>query len=71
MELPAAGLIKDIKVWITRKFGCVYFHLALMLTEHGCFPYYLFRFERANSRSCHDCNAPIDDVEHLLFQCDR
>ncbi|KAF0769766.1 Retrovirus-related Pol polyprotein from type-1 retrotransposable element R1 2 [Aphis craccivora] len=28
-------------------------------------------FKRSNSCIRHECNAPIDDLEHSLFQCDR
>lgn len=65
------GLIKDINFWITRKYGCVNFHLTQMRTGHGCFPEYLHRFKRLNSPACHDCQAPRDDVEHSIFRCDR
>lgn len=42
-----------------------------MLTGYGGFSCYLYMFKSSNSSICHDWNAPIDDLEHSLFQCDR
>lgn len=64
-------LIKEVKPWVTRKFGSIDFHLTLMLTGHGCFGKYLFNFERRQTAECVDCKAEIDDAEHTLFRCNR
>lgn len=37
-------LIRDVKKWVSRKFGDVDFHITQMLTGHGCFGQYLHRF---------------------------
>jgi len=42
-----------------------------MLTGHGCFQAYLYRFARAESAHCLSCGDATDDVEHTFFKCDR
>lgn len=64
-------LIKDVKPWITRKFGSTDFHLTQLLTGHGCFGNYLFKFKKRHTAECVDCKAAMDDAEHTLFRCDR
>lgn len=64
-------LIQDIGKWIGRRQGCSSFHLTQMLTGHGCFEAYLFRFKRRKSPACLDCGAEEDDAEHTIFRCDR
>lgn len=64
-------LIQDIGKWIRRRHGCISFHLTQMLTGHGCFGAYLFRFKRRQSPVCVDCGAEEDDAEHTVFRCDR
>lgn len=48
-------LIKDVKIWSTRKNGMVDFHTTQMLTGHGCFGEYLYRFKRLADPKCVDC----------------
>lgn len=64
-------LIKDVNAWCTRSFGKVNFHLTQLLTGRSCFAYYLHRFKKLNSTACINCQAPIDDIGHTFFQCDR
>lgn len=64
-------LIPDLKPWLSRTFGLVNFHITQFLTGHGCFGQYLFKYKRLNTPMCHDCQAPLDDVEHAIFTCDR
>ena len=45
------------------------FHLAQLLTGHGCFQNYLWERKRANSPNCIHCEADIDDAEHTIFRC--
>jgi hypothetical protein len=56
---------------VLRKFDEVDFHILQMLTGHGCFGQYLYRFRKINDSRCADCGANSDDAEHTLFQCDR
>lgn len=42
-----------------------------MLTGHGCFGQYLYRFQKLNDPICVDCGANSDDAQHTFFQCDK
>lgn len=64
-------LIRDVKKWVSRKFGDVDFHITQMLTGHGCFGQYLHRFKKLNDPKCVDCGESVDDAEHTFFRCDR
>jgi len=64
-------LIKEITPWVTRKFGSIDFYLTQMLTCHGCFGNYLFKFKKRHTAECVDCKVEIDDAEHTLFRCNR
>ena len=45
------------------------FWISLMLTGHGPFGAYLFRFKRRENPECWHCGHPYDDAEHALFYC--
>jgi len=48
-------LIKDVKIWSTRKHGMVYFHTTQFLTRHNCFGEYLHSFKGLDNPKCVDC----------------
>jgi len=64
-------LIKQLELWIGRKYGNLDFHTTQMITGHGYFGQYLHKFKRRQSPACVDCGAPSGDAEHTLFLCDR
>jgi len=39
-----------------------------VLTGHGCFKFYLKRFQKREDSICFYCQDP---VEHTIFRCDR
>lgn len=41
-----------------------------MLTGHGCYNDYLFRFGKADTKVCFLCGATPDTAEHAVFECD-
>ena len=66
------NLIPNIEQWLNRKHGEVDFYLTQILTGHGCFRSYLYRFKRADSPYCTFCkNNIIEDAEHVFFVCPR
>ncbi|CAI6375758.1 unnamed protein product [Macrosiphum euphorbiae] len=65
------SLIKDLSAWVNRKHGTVDFHTTQMLSSHGCFGKYLWRFKKLDNPRCIDCGEPTDDVEHVMFRCGR
>ncbi|KAL4100909.1 hypothetical protein QTP88_020934 [Uroleucon formosanum] len=64
-------LIPDIEKWAKRKHGRCSYHLTQMLTGHGCFGKYLYRFKRRAEPVCVDCGDAEYDAEHTLFRYDR
>lgn len=64
-------LIKDVEKWSTRGFGNTDFHLTQMITGHGCFGSYLYKYKKRLSPEGVDCKAVVDSAEHMIFVCDR
>ncbi|CAI6360351.1 unnamed protein product [Macrosiphum euphorbiae] len=64
-------LIPDLATWCSRGFGLVDFHLTQFLSGHGCFGFYLCRIRKVEQPHCVDCNDPLDNAEHAVFNCDR
>ena len=64
-------LIPDIRSWIDRRHGDLDFHLTQILSGHGCFRSYLYRFHRDTSPNCPACTECLEDSEHVLFHCPR
>ena len=64
-------LIPSIQDWKNRKHGEVNYHLTQFLTGHGCYRKYLHRFGHDDSPLCPDCEGEEEDVEHVMFKCQR
>lgn len=62
-------LIKNIRPWMERQHGNVNYFLTQVLTNHGGFNSYLYRFKLKSHKTCDDCGAEDDNAEHTLFQC--
>jgi len=63
-------LIPNIAVWTNRKHGEITFHLTQILTGHGSFGEYLYRFKRRNTDECQLCGRSPDTPNHAVFECD-
>lgn len=63
-------LVGDIRKWINRPHGETSYYLTQIMTGHGCFQEYLYRFKRAESEACWYCGLP-DTARHTFFECDR
>ncbi|XP_075234126.1 uncharacterized protein LOC142331956 [Lycorma delicatula] len=59
-------LITNLDMRLDRAYGEVEYYTTQMLTGHGCFEEYLFRFGRRRSSICMYCPA-VDTAEHTLF----
>lgn len=55
-------LIPNIAVWSTRKHGEVDHYLTQLLTGHGCFRAYQYRFRLDDDASCPACRPVTEDV---------
>lgn len=65
-------LIPNIKDWLERKHGDLNFYLTQMLSGHGCFRSYLYRFKRDTDPYCPSCRGPVEeDANHVFFFCPR
>lgn len=66
------SLIREVKPWFTRKHGETNFHLTQILSGHGCFCEYLYRFKKLPSPDCTYCGENIPDTaSHTVFSCSR
>lgn len=63
-------LIGQFDKWLSRGHGEVTFHIAQVLTGHGCFGSYLHRFHLQDTDICAQCGYTPDNVEHGVFHCD-
>lgn len=59
-------LLKETIPWYSRKHGEVGYHLTQVLSGHGCFQFYKWRFKISDNASCLNCTA-----EHAIFHCER
>lgn len=64
-------LIPNIETWSTRKHGETNFHLTQLLSGHGCYRKYLYRFGHDESPYCPACFGEEEDAEHVFFKCPR
>lgn len=62
-------LIPDLTRWWNQGPTEVSFHMAQVLTGHGCFQSYLWKKRRAISPACPHCSEVTDDAEHTVFSC--
>jgi len=62
--------------WVNRSYGETTFRLTQLLTEHGCFNWYLNRIGRAPASGCSLCGPPdsyseeVDDTFYTLIRCE-
>lgn len=64
-------LVPNIEAWVDRRHGDLDFYLTQLLTGHGCFRYYLHRFQLDNEAICTTCPSYIEDAEHIITMCPR
>ncbi|CAK9820187.1 Putative 115 kDa protein in type-1 retrotransposable element R1DM [Anthophora quadrimaculata] len=63
-------LIPDIRKWMRRKHGEVDYHLTQVLSGHGVFNSYLYRFKKRSTDVCNMCGC-WEDTQHVIFNCPR
>lgn len=64
-------LIPDIATWIRRSQGETNYYLTQFFTGHGGFRYYLHKYGHDSSPLCPSCPGVIENVEHVMFDCER
>uniref|UniRef100_A0A1B6JEW1 Reverse transcriptase zinc-binding domain-containing protein n=1 Tax=Homalodisca liturata TaxID=320908 RepID=A0A1B6JEW1_9HEMI len=45
--------------------------MTQILSGHGCFRAYIYRFKHDNSPECPSCPGVSEDAEHVFFMCPR
>ncbi|XP_036140834.1 uncharacterized protein LOC118644958 [Monomorium pharaonis] len=63
----AVGPLLDQWVDVARE--RVTFHVAQVVSEHGCFGDYLCRIGREGGTGCHQCGDAADSAQHALSAC--
>ncbi|CAH2217202.1 jg2784 [Pararge aegeria aegeria] len=78
LEAPSAGqrtieaIRPVLQQWVKRKHGTLTFHLAQVLSGHGCFGRYLFKVAgREPTEVCHECGCATDTAQHTLADCPK
>lgn len=64
-------LIPQIEDWLNRGHGEVNYYLTQMLSGHGCFRSYLYKYKHEDSPICPTCDNANEDAEHVFFVCPR
>ncbi len=64
-------LIKNVKTWVERKHGQTDFYMTQLLTGHGCFREYLYKYGHDNGVTCSFCGNSNENALHIFFYCPR
>lgn len=62
------AILPSFTEWISRKWGCLSFHMTQIMTGHRCFGTYLRRIGKAETDRCAFCTLDIDSAEHTLSE---
>lgn len=63
------AILPHFERWVERPRGGITFHMAQILTDHGCFGGYLRRIGKEDSEMCHHCTSRLDNADHTLVRC--
>ena len=64
-------LILNIEVWMGKKHDQVNFYFSLLLTGHGCYGAYLYKYGHDIDETCPTCRNTSETAEHVFFICPR
>ncbi|XP_066906481.1 uncharacterized protein [Halyomorpha halys] len=64
-------LIPYVGKWYDRQHGEVEFYITQLLTGHGCFIAYQYRFKLDYTAECPECQTVEKIAEHVFFTCIR
>ena len=67
----AYHLIPQVDKWISRRHGSVTYYLMQILSGHGCFQAYLYKYKYEDSPECPTCSGLEENAEHVFFACSR
>jgi len=64
-------LIPNLELWINRRHGEVNHYLTQILSGHGCFKEYLYKYHHDEDPFCPSCVDINENAEHVFFHCPR
>lgn len=65
------GCVPNIKTWLNQKFGDLTYYTTQMLTNHGDFEQYLFRFGKKSTPVSSLCDSGLeDDAHYTIMACE-
>ena len=64
-------LVPSVAEWQGRRHGELNYWTTQVLTGHGNFRAYLYRFKKADGANCLQCCEPEGTAEHTIFACPR
>lgn len=73
-QLPGGNSVKEVllpifDLWIKRRNMPLSHEITQIITGHGCFGQYLYRFRRRDIATCVYCNNNREDNHHVLTEC--
>jgi Zn finger protein HypA/HybF involved in hydrogenase expression len=63
-------LIKNVTIFQENKKDIDHYTMQI-LTGHGIFNKYRMKIGKDDETKCWDCGGPVDEAEHVLFECPR
>lgn len=64
-------IIPNIEEWHNSCNGEVNYYLTQLISGHGCFRSYLYKYKWEDSPECPRCQGVTENAEHVTFQCPR
>ena len=64
-------LISNLDQCVNRRHSYLNYYLTQMLSGHGCFRAYLYKYKYEESSKCPTCSESDEDAEHVFFACKR
>ena len=64
-------LIPNVKPWVNHLHGDLNYYLTQVITGHGCFRGYLYKFTYEDTPDCPTCEGVEENAEHAFFVCPR
>lgn len=66
-----AAILPIFNRWMNRNVGQLTYEMTQIVTGHGSFNYYLWRFKKRISPACIYCSCRKDDNIHVIMNCPK
>lgn len=64
-------VISNVSVWYGRTHGDLDYYFTQVISGHGCFRSYLYKYKHDISPFCPSCTEVEETAEHVFFDCPR